>query len=42
MEEYFTPYPTYIEVPNGYWTITTTANTKEEKKDVYWHHNEED
>ena len=41
MEEYFTPYPTYIEVPNGYWTITTTANTKE-KKDVYWHHNEDD
>ena len=32
-------YPTYIEVPEGYWTITTTIDIEE--VDIHWHHNEE-
>ena len=26
-------YPTYIEVPEGYWTTTTTANNFEENNE---------
>ena len=41
-KEYFTPYPTHIEVPVGYWTITTTVNTdSEENPNKYWHHGED-
>ena len=32
-------YPTYIEIPEGYWTITTTIDSSD--VDIYWHHNEE-
>ena len=37
-------YPTYIEVPEGYWTFSTTVNVEEDedKKNIHWHHNEED
>ena len=28
-----------LEVPEGYWTITTTIDTEE--VDIHWHHNEE-
>ena len=41
MAEYFTKYPKYIEVPDGYWTVTTTIQKDEENKDKYWHHNED-
>ena len=30
-------YPRYIEVPEDYWTRTTTADV--EKVDIHWHHN---
>ena len=36
-------YPTCIEVPKGYWTISTTINTGlEENPNKYWHHGEDD
>ena len=34
-------YPITIEVPEDYWTITTTANIGKEEVDIHWHHNEE-
>tara|TARA_Y100000593_G_scaffold83932_1_gene158634 strand:+ start:377 stop:499 length:123 start_codon:yes stop_codon:yes gene_type:complete len=36
-------YPIYIEVPDGYWTTTTTICDIEdiEEVDIHWHHNEE-
>ena len=34
-------YPTHIEVPDGYRTITTTAGTKYEPN-KYWHNGEDD
>ncbi len=33
-------YPTYIEVPEGYWTTTTTADIDNQNK--YWHNGEDD
>tara|TARA_B100000073_G_scaffold32585_1_gene24775 strand:+ start:1036 stop:1161 length:126 start_codon:yes stop_codon:yes gene_type:complete len=33
-------YPTHIEVPENYWTITTTAN-KEYNPNEYWHNKED-
>tara|TARA_B100000287_G_scaffold183780_1_gene173786 strand:+ start:934 stop:1071 length:138 start_codon:yes stop_codon:yes gene_type:complete len=33
-------YPTHIEVPEGYWTITTTI--QKEDKNKYWHSKEDD
>ena len=36
-------YPTHIEVPEGYWTITTTVSADfEEDKNKYWHNGEDD
>ena len=29
-------YPTHIEVPKGYWTVTTTVGTEEDSNE-YWH-----
>ena len=35
-------YPTYIEVPEGYWTITTTICVLDnEEVDIHWHHGED-
>ena len=34
-------YPTYIEVPEGYWVTTTTISADGEDVDIYWHHNED-
>ena len=34
-------YPTYIEVPEGYWTTTTTIQTDDREIDIHWHHNED-
>ena len=34
-------YPTLLEVPEDYWTITTTACIDGEKVDIHWHHNED-
>ena len=35
-------YPTHIEVPEGYWTITTTVSVDfEEDKNKYWHNAED-
>ena len=34
-------YPTYIEVPEGYWTITTTACIDKEDVDIHWHNKED-
>ena len=34
-------YPTYIEVPEGYWTLTTTVDTDKDEVDIYWHHHED-
>ena len=33
----------YLEIPEDYWTITTTINVKnpEEDPDKYWHHGED-
>ena len=39
--EYFTPYPTHIIVPEGYWTITTTIGEKD-NPNKYWHNGEDD
>ena len=42
MSDYWdTNYPTHIEVPDGYWTITTTAGTKYDPN-KYWHNGEDD
>ena len=42
MEEYFTPYPTHVEVPEGYWIITTTIDVNVlEDPNKYWHHGED-
>jgi len=35
-------YPTYIEVPEDYWTISTTADNFEENPNKHWHHGEDD
>ena len=36
-------YPTHIEVPAGYWTITTTVSVDSgEDKNKYWHNSEDD
>ena len=34
-------YPTYIEVPEGYWTITTTVCVDDKEVEIAWHHNED-
>ena len=34
------PYPTHIEVPEGYWTITTTAGN-DYNPEKYWHNKED-
>ena len=34
-------YPIYIEVPEDYWTMTTTIDLDGEEKDIYWHHGED-
>ena len=34
-------YPIYIEVPEGYWTRTTTADV-EEDNNKHWHNNDEE
>ena len=34
-------YPTMIEVPEGYWTTTTTSCVDGEKVDIHWHHNDD-
>ena len=43
MEENYwdTNYPTHIIVPEGYWTITTTAGENDDKN-KYWHNGEDD
>ena len=33
-------YPTHIEVPEDYWTITTTADT--DNPNLYWHNGKND
>jgi len=33
-------YPIYIEVPEGYWTMTTTADV--DNPNLYWHNGEDD
>ena len=33
-------YPIYIEVPEGYWTTTTTIGSKE-NPNKYWHNGED-
>ena len=36
-------YPIYIEVPEGYWTTTTTTDTDVlENPNKYWHNGEDD
>jgi len=41
MESYWdTNYPTHIEVPDGYWTISTTVGSAE-NSNKYWHHGED-
>ena len=40
--EYFTKYPTIIEVPEDYWTVTTTINTEANETNIHWHHNEDE
>ena len=36
-------YPIYIEVPDGYWTMTTTINLEfEEDPNKHWHNSEDD
>tara|TARA_Y100001937_G_C7046140_1_gene296910 strand:- start:338 stop:475 length:138 start_codon:yes stop_codon:yes gene_type:complete len=40
-EDYWdTHYPTHIEVPEGYWTITTTI-VEEYNPNKYWHNKED-
>ena len=34
-------YPTMIEVPEGYWTTTTTICVDGEKVDIHWHNKED-
>ena len=33
-------YPIYIEVPEGYWTTTTTVDI--DNPNIYWHNGEDD
>ena len=36
-------YPTYIEVPKGYWTMTAISNADiHENPNKYWHNNDKD
>ena len=43
VEEYFTPYPTHIEVPEGYWITSTTVDGEiEYNPNQHWHNGEED
>ena len=36
-------YPIYIEVPEGYWTMTTTTDRDVlENPNKYWHGNDEE
>ena len=44
MSYWDTNYPTHIEVPDGYWTITTTINKdfEEDNPNKYWHNGEDD
>ena len=43
MIEYnYEKYPTHIEVPEGYWVITTTVGVDvEEDPNKYWHNSED-
>ena len=34
-------YPTLLEVPEDYWTVTTTARVDGEEVDIHWHHSED-
>ena len=34
-------YPTHIEVPEGYWTTTTTICLEKYNPNKYWHNGED-